>query len=189
MYFITWCSQAALWLFLVPFHERMVRVLSSLLICRPRTNYFLYFHRIFHRLVHFTYFFTGCLPALWLFHIPFHKIIPFVETYVFYIFTGYFTGKFISHFLSSVLSVTHKLSFSYVSHYLFHILYMWNTVWKGGARFTWFSQVFHTAFSQLFSHTREKSCEILSENYVKYLWKLCICSHGFHMPFTCFFTG
>ena len=42
----------------------------------------------FHRLVHFTYFFTGCSRALWLFHIPFHRIIPLF----FYIFTGYFTG-------------------------------------------------------------------------------------------------
>lgn len=172
MYFITWCSPAALWLFHIPFHERIARMLSSPLICRLATDFFLYFHRVFRRLVHFTYFFTGCSPALWLFHIPFHRIIPFVETYFFYIFTGYFTGKFISHFLSSVLSVTHII-FICFSLFISHTIYVKYSVNRGSP----FHIVF-TSFSQLFSHTCGKSCEILCEN----------CA-SVHMVFTCFFTG
>lgn len=144
MYFITWCSPAALWLFHIPFHERIAHVLSSLLICRPGTDFF----DTFTGLVHFTYFFTGCSPALWLFHIPFHRIIPFVETYFFYIFTGYFTGKFISHFLSSVLSVT-QIIFICFSLFISHTIYVKYSVKRGSPFhmvFTSFSQGFFTAF-------------------------------------------
>ena len=144
MYFITWCSPAALWLFHIPFHERIARMLSSPLICRLATDFFLYFHRVFRRLVHFTYFFTGCSPALWLFHIPFDRIIPFVETYFFIFSQGISQAS--SFHIFFPLFYQWPISFSYVFHCLFHILYMWNTVWIGGARFTSFSQVFHSFF-------------------------------------------
>ena len=132
----------------------------------------------------------GCISQVRSFHILFHRVFasfmaishPFSQDHTFcrdlffYIFTGYFTGKFISHFLFSVLSVvqTHII-FICFSLFISHTIY----VKKHVNRCTVFTGISHS-FHRAFSHTCEKSCEILCENYVKYLWKLCICSHGFH---------
>lgn len=152
MYFITWCSPAALWLFHIPFHERIaVRVLSSLLICRPRTDFFSYFnsqgisqvssfHILFHRV----------FASFMAISHPFSQDHTFCRDLFFNIFTGYFTGKFSSHFLSSVLSVvqTHTI-FICFSLFISHTIYVKYSVKRGSPFhmiFTSFSQGFFTAF-------------------------------------------